>query len=334
MMEAVESLAPVVGVCEACRVLNVPRSSFYRARQPVGPPAVRPTPERALSETERETVHDELNSERFQDASPYQVYATLLDEGIYLCSVRSMYRILEAHDEVRERRNQLQHSAYSKPELLASAPNQVWSWDITKLKGPLTWSFFYLYVILDIFSRCVVGWLIAERETAQLAHRLIDQTCLRQGIARDTLTLHADRGAPMRSQTVAHLLADLGVTKSHARPYTPDDNPFSESQFKTLKYRPDFPQRFASLSEARSFCQSFFHWYNVEHYHSGIGFLTPVTVHYGQASATLDQRNRVLHAAYLAHPERFVNGLPAALEPPPAVWINPPKELPMALNAQ
>jgi putative transposase len=333
MIAAAESLAPVIGVREACRVLNVPRSSFYRTRQPAAPPPVRPTPERALSKAERASVRDELNSERFQDSSPYQVFATLLDEGRYLCSVRSMYRILEAHDEVRERRNQLQHPTYSKPELLASAPNQVWSWDITKLKGPLTWSYFYLYVILDIFSRCVVGWLIAERETAQLAYRLIDQTCTRQGIARDTLTLHADRGAPMRSQTVAHLLADLGVTKSHARPYTPDDNPFSESQFKTLKYRPDFPQRFGSLDEARRFCQSFFHWYNVEHYHSGIGFLTPASVHYGQASATLDQRNRVLQAAYLAHPERFVNGPPTAPEPPPVVWINPPKELPIALNA-
>jgi len=334
MIEAAESLTPVLGVREACRVLNVPRSSFYRARQPASPPAARPTPERALSEAERASVRETLNSERFQDASPYQVYATLLDEGRYLCSARTMYRVLDAYGEVRERRNQLQHPSYRKPELLASAPNQVWSWDITKLKGPLTWSFFYLYVILDIFSRCVVGWLIAERETAQLAHQLIDQTCTRQGVSRDTLTLHADRGAPMRSQTVAHLLSDLGITKSHARPYTPDDNPFSESQFKTLKYRPDFPQRFASLTEARSFCQSFFHWYNVEHYHSALGFLTPATVHYGQTAAFLDQRNRVLQTAYLAHPERFVNGPPSAPEPPTAVWINPPKELPIALNAQ
>jgi putative transposase len=245
-----------------------------------------------------------------------------------------MYRVLEAHGEVRERRNQLQHPTYSKPELVATAPNQVWSWDITKLKGPATWSFFYLYVILDIFSRYVVGWLIAERETAQLAYQLIDQTCTRQGIVRDTLTLHADRGGPMRAQTVAHLLSDLGITKSHSRPYTPDDNPFSEAQFKTLKYRPEFPERFGSQPEARRFCQSFFHWYNYEHYHSGIGLLTPAAVHYGQAVTIVDQRNQVLHAAYQAHPGRFVNGPPVAPEPPPAVWINPPKEASIATNAQ
>jgi putative transposase len=334
MIDAAESLAPVVGVSAACRVLHVPRSSFYRARRPVSPPAPRLKPKRALSDSERETVRDELNSERFQDASPYQMFATLLDEGVYLCSVRTMYRILEVHDEVRERRNQLQHPTYTKPELLANAPNQVWSWDITKLKGPVTWSYFYLYVILDIFSRYVVGWMLAERETAQLAHRLIDQTCLRQGIARDTLTLHSDRGSPMRSQTVAHLLSDLGVTKSHARPYTPNDNPFSEAQFKTFKYRPAFPERFASPDEARRFCRTLFHWYNHEHYHSGIGFLTPASIHYGQAPAILEQRNRVLQATYEAHPERFVNGPPTAPVLPPAVWINPPKEVPIDTNAQ
>jgi putative transposase len=334
MIEAAESLAPTVGVSAACRALNVPRGSLYRARQPVSPPAPRPTPERALTEAERQTVRDELNSERFQDSSPRQVFATLLDEGTYLCSVRTMYRVLDAHGEVRERRNQLQHPAYSKPELIATAPNQVWSWDITKLKGPVTWSFFYLYVILDIFSRYVVGWLIAERETAQLAHQLIDQTCTRQRITRDTLTLHADRGGPMRAQTVAHLLSDLGVTKSHSRPYTPDDNPFSEAQFKTLKYRLAFPERFGSQPEARRFCQSFFHWYNYEHYHSGIGLLTPASVYYGQAVTVVVQRNQVLQAAYQAHPERFVNGLPAAPEPPPTVWINPPKEVSIATNAQ
>lgn len=334
MIEAAESLAPTIGVSAACRALNVPRSSLYRARQPVSPPALRPTPDRALTEAERKTVHDELNSERFQDSSPRQVFATLLDEGVYLCSVRTMYRVLDAYGEVRERRNQLQHPTYSKPELVATDPNQVWSWDITKLKGPVTWSFFYLYVILDIFSRFVVGWLIAERETAQLAHQLIDQTCTRQDITRDILTLHADRGGPMRSQTVAHLLSDLGVTKSHSRPYTPDDNPFSEAQFKTLKYRPAFPERFSSLPEARRFCQSFFHWYNHEHYHSGIGLLTPASVHYGQAATVVDQRNQVLQAAYQAHPERFVNGSPVASEPFPAVWINPPKEVPITPNAQ
>lgn len=334
MIEAAESLAPTVGVSAACRALNVPRSSLYRTRQPAVPPAPRPTPDRALTEAERKTVRDELNSERFRDSSPRQVFATLLDEGTYLCSVSTMYRVLGAYDEVRERRDQLQHPSYSKPELVATAPNQVWSWDITKLKGPATWSFFYLYVILDIFSRYVVGWLIAERETALLAHQLIDQTCTRQGIVRDELTLHSDRGGPMRSQTVAHLLSDLGVTKSHSRPYTPDDNPFSEAQFKTLKYRPEFPERFDSQPDARRFCQSFFHWYNEEHYHSGIGLLPPASVHYGQAVSVVNQRNQVLQAAYQAHPERFVNGPPVAPEPPPAVWINPPEEVSIVTNTQ
>jgi putative transposase len=334
MIAAAEELAPAVGVTTACASLDVSRSSLYRVRQGAQPVKPRPTPARALNETERLAVRDALNSQRFQDAAPRQVYATLLDEGTYLCSWPTMYRILRAYEEVNERRNQLQRSIYTKPELLATAPNQVWSWDITKLKGPVTWSFFYLYVILDIFSRYVVGWLIAERETAQLAHQLIDQTCTRQSIARDTLTLHADRGGPMRAQTVAHLLSDLGVTKSHSRPYTPDDNPFSEAQFKTLKYRPAFPERFGSQPEARRFCQSFFHWYNYAHYHSGIGLLTPAAVHYGQAVTIIDQRNQVLQAAYQAHPERFVNGPPATPELPPAVWINPPKEVSIATNAQ
>ena len=328
MIEAAEALAPVVGVSAACRVLNVPRSSLYRARQPTLAPAPQPIPERALSEAERMAVRDELNGERFQDSSPRQVYAALLDEGTYLCSWRTMYRILDEYDEVRERRNQLQHPTYSKPELLATAPNQVWSWDITKLKGSATWTYYYLYVILDIFSRYVVGWLIAERETACLAHELMDQTCLRQGIPRDQLSLHADRGSSMRSKSVALLLSDLGVTKTHARPHTPNDNPFSEAQFKTLKYRPEFPERFGSLPDARSFCQSFFHWCNHQHYHSGIGLLTPACVHYGQAATVIDQRNQVLQAAYKAHPERFVNGPPTAPELPTAVWINPPQEVP------
>lgn len=326
MIDATESLGRTVGISAACQALNVSRSSLYRARQPVSEPTPRPTPERALTEAERKTVRDELNSERFQDASPRQVFATLLDEGAYLCSVSTMYRVLDEYGEVCERRNQLQHPTYHKPELVATAPKQVWSWDITKLRGPVTWSFFYLYVILDIFSRYVVGWLIGERETAQQAHQLIDQTCARQNIDRDELTLHSDRGGPMRSQSVAHLLSALGVTKSHSRPYTPDDNPFSEAQFKTLKYRPDFPTRFGSRSEAQRFCQSFFHWYNNEHYHSGIGLLTPASVHFGQMVSVVEQRNRVLQTAFQAHPERFVNGHPAAPEPPKAVWINPPKE--------
>jgi putative transposase len=333
MIQTAEYLAPVVGVSAACRNLNVPRSSLYRARHPAQPPRPRPKPKRALSVVEREAVRATLNSPRFQDATPRAVYATLLDEGLYLCSWRSMYRILEAHHEVRERRDQLRHPEYSKPELLATAPNQVWSWDITKLKGPAKWSYYYLYVILDIFSRYVVGWLIAEREASTLAEELIGQTCLKQRIRPEQLTLHADRGSSMRSKPVALLLADLGVTKTHSRPYTSNDNPYSEAHFKTLKYRPEFPDRFGSLPDARAFCQPFFHWYNHQHYHSGIGLMTPASVHYGVADAVRQQRNQVLQTAYLAHPERFVNGPPVAPALPDAVWINQPQEVSHAVIA-
>ncbi len=333
MIEAAEELAPVVGVTTACASLDVPRSSLYRARQATQPVKARPKPWRALSDVERETVRDTLNSERFQDAPPRQVYATLLDEGTYLCSWPTMYRILRAYEEVNERRNQLQHPVYTKPELLASAPNQVWSWDITKLKGPVTWTYYYLYVILDIFSRYVVGWLVAEREAAYLAKELIDQTCTKQGIDRGQLTLHADRGSSMRSKPVAQLLADLGVTKTHSRPYTADDNPYSEAHFKTLKYRPDFPDRFGSPQDARAWARPFFHWYNHQHYHTGLGLMTPAMVHYGQAEAVRDQRNQVLLAAYAAHPERFVKGPPLAPTLPTEVWINKPQEVSAAAIA-
>jgi putative transposase len=265
------------------------------------------------------------NSERFLDDAPRQVYATLLDEGIYLCHWRTMYRILEAYAEVRERRNHLQYPAYAKPELLATAPNKLYSWDITKLKGPAKWTYYYLYVILDVFSRYVVGWLIAKRESAALAEALIAETCAKQGIEPDQLTIHADRGSSMRSKTVALLLADLGVTKTHSRPYTSTDNPYSEAQFRTLKYRPDYPDRFGSLQDARSWAQAFFHWYNHEHHHSGLGLLTPATVHYGQAEAVRAKRQQVLLEAYAAHPERFVRGVPTPPELPKEVWINKPE---------
>jgi putative transposase len=333
MIEAVEEIAPKVGVSTACASLDLPRSSLYRARQGPQPARPRPKPKRTLRDAERKAVCDTLNSQRFQDAAPRQVYATLLDEGIYLCSWSTMYRILHACSEVRERRNQLQHPNYAKPELLATAPNQVWSWDITKLKGPVTWTYYYLYVILDIFSRYVVGWLIAEREAAYLAKELIDQTCAKQSIDRGQLALHADRGASMRSKPVAQLLADLGVTKTHSRPYTADDNPYSEAHFKTLKYRPDFPERFGSLQDARVWARPFFHWYNHEHYHTGLGLMTPAMVHHGQAVAVRDQRNQVLLAAYAARPERFVKGPPVAPALPAEVWINKPQEVSAAANA-
>jgi putative transposase len=324
MIQAAEQLAKTVGVSQACRALGIPRSSYYYARQPQQEPAPRPTPERALSPAEREQVHQVLNSARFQDDAPRQVYAALLDEGTYLCHWRTMYRILAASAEVRERRDQLQHPAYAKPELLATGANELWSWDISKLKGPTKWTYFYLYVVLDVFSRYVPGWLIAERESALLAEMLIAETCAKQGIEPGQLTLHADRGSSMRSKPVALLLADLGVTKTHSRPYTSTDNPFSEAQFRTLKYRPDYPDRFGSLPDARAWARRFFQWYNHEHHHSGLGLMTPATVHYGQAEAVRAHRQQVLLAAYTAHPERFVRGVPTPPELPKEVWINQP----------
>jgi len=283
MIMSTEQLAPTLGVATACDILQVPRSGVYRARQPQ--PALRPKsePVRALSPAERDVIHHTLNSERFEDQAPREVYATLLDEGTYLCSASTMYRVLAEHTEVRERRDQLRHPAYTKPELLAMRPNQVWSWDITKLLGPTKWTYYSLYVILDIFSRSVVGWLIADRESGALAELLIAETCAKQQIDRDQLTLHADNGGPMIAKPVALLMSDLGVAPSHSRPQVSNDNPFSEAQFKTLKYQPNFPERFGSRREARTWAQTFFAWYNTEHHHSGIGFMTP-------AAADADRR--------------------------------------------
>lgn len=328
-MNAVEELALVVGTTPACKALGVPRASFYRLRVSPAEPAEkrqRPRPPRALSDLERQAVLDVLHSPSYVDKAPAQVYASLLDQETYLCSVRTMYRILEAEDELRERRNQLTHPHYQKPELLATAPNQVWSWDITKLLGPAKWTYFYLYVILDIFSRYTVGWMVAGRESAELAQRLIRETLDKQGVGPHELIIHSDRGPSMTSHTVAQLMATLGITKSHSRPHVSNDNPFSESQFKTLKYRPEFPDRFGSLEHARSFCVPFFHWYNEQHYHSGIGMLTPAMVHYGFATQVIAARKQVLEDAYAAHPERFVKKLPVPPTLPTHVWINPPLE--------
>jgi putative transposase len=328
MRAAVEELAQSIPMAQACAAFGFARSTLYRLRQPPtaqpGEKTHRRRSGRGLTADEQEAVYRLLDSERFCDLSPYQVYATLLDEGQYYCSISTMYRILRQHGEVQERRRQRPRPQYRRPELLATAPNQVWSWDITWLKGPHRWQHFYLYVILDVFSRYVPGWMLAEQESAQLAEHLIAQTCGKQGIEREKLTLHADRGAPMTAQTVAQLLEDLGVAKSHSRPYTPDDNPFSESQFKTLKYRPDYPQRFDSLDHARDWARTFFDWYNHHHHHSGIGLMTPATVHCGRADQLSAQRRQVLQAAYAAHPERFVKGLPIPSSLPDAVWINPP----------
>lgn len=327
-MIAAHQLGQTVGRAGACRALNVPRASLYRHLRPpspqADPPAPRPSPPRALVPEERQQVLDVLHSERFRDKAPPEVFATLLDEGTYLCSLRTMYRILEESGEVRERRDQLRHPSYQKPQLLATAANQVWSWDITKLLGPVKWTYFYLYVILDIFSRYVVGWMVAERESAELAKRLIAETCRKQNIGPHQLTIHADRGTSMTSKPVALLLADLSVTKTHSRPHVSDDNPFSESQFKTLKYRPEFPDRFGSIQDARSFCQVFFPWYNVEHHHTGIGLLTPEVLHYGRADEVIRQRQTVLTQAFQRNPERFVRAHPKPPAKPTAVWINPP----------
>jgi len=328
-MEAVEVLTPEVGTKPACAAVGINRARVYRLRScrkmPQAVPRKRPSPPRALKAEERQKVLEVLHSEKFVDQAPQEVYAALLDSGRYVCSIRTMYRLLEANQEVKERRNQLRHPSYQKPELLATAPNQVWSWDITKLLGPVKWTYFYLYVILDIFSRYVVGWMIASHEARGLAQKLIQETVEKQNIQPGKLTIHADRGPSMKSKPVALLLSDLGVTKTHSRPHTSDDNPYSEAQFKTLKYRPDFPDRFGSLEDARAFCQDFFRWYNSEHHHSGIGLMTPEVIHYGLAQEVFKAREKVLLAAYEMHPERFVRKVPIPLALPQAAWINPPK---------
>jgi putative transposase len=328
MISACMELATVTGVAEACRILEMPRSTLYRLCNPIvkspEPERGQPKPPRALDDSEKEAVRAVLNSERFQDQSPREVYATLLDEGVYFCHWRTMYRILDEHNEVQERRNQLRHPTYAKPELLATEPNQLWSWDITKLRGPVKLCYYYLYVMLDVFSRYVVGWMVAERESAALAGELITAACTNQGVAEEQLTIHADRGGPMIAKPVALLMSDLGVAKSHSRPHVPDDNAYSEAHFRTLKYCPTYPERFGSLFDARRWSQQFFTWYNQQHHHTGLSLLTPADVHYGRAEEKLAHRQVVLQQAYQLHPERFVRGEPTPTELPDAVWINQP----------
>lgn len=325
-MNAVQNLARAIGSrVQACAALNMPRSTFYRCLKPDSPRKDRPTPPLALSQQEEQQILDILHSERFQDRAPQEIYATLLDEGTHICSVRTMYRILEKHGEVKERRRQVRRPAYEKPELLATGPNQVWSWDITKLKGAQKWNYFNLYVIMDIYSRYVTGWMVADRESSVLAERLIKDSCMKQGIARDQLIIHADRGPSMKSKRVANLLADLGITKTHNRPYVSNDNPYSEAQFKTLKYCPAFPDRFGSIQDSRSFCQAFFTWYNDEHKHTGISLLTPGQLHYGEAKQVIESRNQALQEAFNRHPHRFKYKQPEHPGVPKAAWINKPK---------
>lgn len=322
-METVALQGSRLGIAPMCAAMGLSRATYYRHLTSRPRPA-RPTPTRALSAGERQAVLDVLHEPRFVDLAPAEVYATLLDEGRYLCSERTMYRILAENQEVRERRNQLRHPEYKKPELLATTSNQVWSWDITKLLGPEKWTYFYLYVVIDIFSRYVVGWMVAHRESAALAEKLVAECCEREHIQPGQLGLHADRGSPMTSKALALLLTDLGVNKTHSRPHVSNDNPFSEAQFKTMKYRPEFPARFGCIEDARAFCRAFFAWYNEHHRHGGIGLLTPHDVHHGIAHERVEARTRVLAVAYDAHPERFTAGRPTPPTQPTEVWINPP----------
>jgi len=324
-MNVVSTLAQVIPIESACRSMGVPRATYYRSEKPAAP-RIRPRKihPSSLTPDEKLIVLSELTSDRFCDIAVPEIHATLLDEARYLCSLSTMYRLLHGAKMLQERRRQVARAHYPRPELLATAPNQVWSWDITKLKGPVKWSYFYLYVIMDIFSRYVVGWLVAERENSALACELIEECCTRQNIDKNQLTLHADRGSSMKSKPVAHLLSDLGVTKSHSRPYVSDDNPFSESNFKTLKHRPEFPDRFGSLVDSRGYCRDFFPWYNDEHHHCGIAMLTPADLHYGRGEAVLTARHQTLMAAYQQNPHRFNGRIPKKATLPTEVWINKP----------
>lgn len=333
-MNAVIDIAPELGVSATCAAFGVARASYYRKRAPMhGPKPRRQSPARRLCDAERAEVLDVLHQERFADLAPAQVHATLLEEGRYLCSLRTMHRVLSENAEARERRNQLRHPSYTAPQLMASRPNELWSWDITKLLGPAKWTYFYLYVILDVFSRYVVGWMVAHRESAALAQKLIEETCERQGILPGQLTLHADRGSSMTSKPVAFLLADLGVTKTHSRPHVSDDNPFSEANFKTLKYRPETPDQFGGIEHVRGWAGDLMPWYNFEHHHSGLAMLTPADVHFGRVEQRIAERQAVLDAAFHAHPERFPRGRPIAQRPSREVWINKPRDLPSMSEA-
>jgi putative transposase len=323
-MQGVLFLVPLVGAVAACAALCMSRSRYYRAQKPKAEPTPRPRPRRALSDDERAKVLATLDSDAFMDKAPAQVYAKLLEDGEYLCSERTMYRVLAAHDQVRERRAQRRHPKYTKPQLVAAAPNQVWSWDTTKLPGPTKGTYFTLYVIVDIFSRYIVGWQVTKRESAAVAQALIEACCKQQRVTPGQLTIHADRGSPMVAKSTAQLYVDLGVAKSHSRPHTSNDNPYSESNFRTLKYRPGMPERLGSVEHARQFIRELVDWYNDEHYHLGLALLHPADVHYGRTADIVAARQRVLDVAHARHPERFVRGRPMQKSPPSAAWINPP----------
>jgi putative transposase len=323
-MQGLAFLIPVIGIVAACVALSVSRASYYRAQKPKPTPKPRPRPARALTDEERGRVLATLDSEPFMDKAPAQVYAQLLEDGEYLCSERTMYRVLAEHDQVRERRAQRRHPEYVKPQLVAIAPNQVWSWDTTKLPGATKGTYFTLYVIIDIFSRYIVGWQVTKSESARMAQELIDACCKQQGVTRGQLTIHADRGSPMIAKSTAQLYVDLGIAKSHSRPHTSNDNPYSESNFRTLKYRPEMPDQLGSLEHARQVIRALVDWYNDEHYHVGLALLHPADVHYGRTTEIVAARQRILDEAHARHPDRFVRGRPVQKSPPSAAWINPP----------
>ncbi len=331
----VDQHAPTVGVTDACRAIGISRATWYRRRARRDTPSTLPRSRshpRRLSDAERQRVLEVLCRDEFIDRAPREVYAILLERGEYLCSVRTMYRILVEQRAVRERRRVRNHPENAVPRCCATAPNQLWSWDITKLPGPQR-MFFSLYVVLDVFSRYVVAWLLAERESAYLATRLIEQTIVSAGIAADQLTVHADRGAPMTSKSIAQMLADLGVERSHSRPRVSNDNPFSEAQFKTMKYCPAWPGQFSGYRHAREWSASFTGWYNHDHRHEGIGFFTPADVHFGRHIEIAHVRRSTLGTAYAAHPERFVSGPPTPPSVPSEVWINRPTERTITMPA-
>ena len=324
-MEIVDQHAEAFGVAPSCDALGVSRASYYRWKErPEEPPVSRRRPPRKLTEEEEAMILEILNSDRFMDQAVPTVYSTLLDEEEYMCSSRTMYRILERQKQVRQRRHDREHPVYQKPELLATGPNQVWSWDITKIKGPQPWIFYNLYVVIDVFSRYVVAWAISEYESGEQARALIDAACTRQGIGPNHLTVHSDRGKAMRSRTLADLLGELGVERSFSRPHVSNDNPYSESQFKTLKYHPSYPERFGSIEDVGSHMRAFFKWYNTEHRHSGIAMMTPEVVHTGRSEQVWNSRKKTLQRAYQKHPERFVKGNPEPRKVPEEVWINQP----------
>ena len=324
-MKASVQMAQQVPVTQACSALNVPRSRFYRAGSDAPPvESTRPSPAWRLSETERRTIRNTLNSEAYVDMPPRAVVAALLDQGIYLCSWRTMYRILSEYDEVRERRNVRRHPNHTKPQLVARDPRQVWSWDITRLKGASKGLFYYLYVIMDLYSRYVVGWMVAERESEALARTLISETFYKEGLVQGQITLHSDRGAPMTADAMVEMLDVLGINRSLSRPRVSNDNPYSEAQFKTLKYRPEMPKHFDDLEHANAYCRSVIQWYQFHHFHSGIAFLPPAAVHAGHAEAILSKRQDVLDDFFNLHPERFPLGPPSVKTLPSEVWINDP----------